>query len=379
MKILFPISAFYPSQIGGPANTIYWHCRALKKNGINPIIITTTMGILDLKIIDIENKVKDVGELDYIDYNWKANFKLLIKSIKKLREVDCIHFSSLFFWPNFFLAFLAILIFNKKIVWSPRGEMSENALIYGSKLKGIYIKLIKKFLQHKILFHSTCNKESNEILKYFGSNTNIIELPNYLSFNPPLKAISHKYFLFIGRIHPIKALDNLILALKYSEPFLESDYKLLIAGDTDGTKESDEFMQKIKNLIQSNKLAQKIEMLGQVVKAKDSIYSNAYFTILPSHTENFGNVVIESLAQGTPVIASKGSPWGILEENNAGFWVKNDVKSIAKVIDEVIELDENKYFKLRENALTVVTTYYDINRNIHKWIEVYRKITSNYY
>ena len=45
MKIYFPIGAFYPSQIGGPCNTLYWHTGQLTRNGIEVNIFTTTSGI----------------------------------------------------------------------------------------------------------------------------------------------------------------------------------------------------------------------------------------------------------------------------------------------------------------------------------------------
>ncbi len=51
MNILFPMGNFYPSQLGGPANTIYWHAKTLKKNGFIPSIVTTSSGIGENKNI----------------------------------------------------------------------------------------------------------------------------------------------------------------------------------------------------------------------------------------------------------------------------------------------------------------------------------------
>ena len=42
--------------------------------------------------------------------------------------------------------------------------------------------------------------------------------------------------------------------------------------------------------------------------------------------KNFGNVVLEALAEGTPVVTSKGTPWQDLENEKAGFWVENTSK-----------------------------------------------------
>ena len=45
MKVLFPLHLFYPSKIGGPANTLYWLCKGLVKNGHEVNVVATKMGI----------------------------------------------------------------------------------------------------------------------------------------------------------------------------------------------------------------------------------------------------------------------------------------------------------------------------------------------
>src|SRR5207249_1017724 len=57
--------------------------------------------------------------------------------------------------------------------------------------------------------------------------------------------------------------------------------------------------------------------------------------VVPSHTENFGNVVAEGLAHAVPVIVSTGTPWRRLEEVGCGLWVNNDPESLAKAIEQM--------------------------------------------
>jgi hypothetical protein len=45
MKIFFPLEVFYPSQAGGPANSIYWLTKNLVKEGFEPIIVASDKGI----------------------------------------------------------------------------------------------------------------------------------------------------------------------------------------------------------------------------------------------------------------------------------------------------------------------------------------------
>ena len=62
--------------------------------------------------------------------------------------------------------------------------------------------------------------------------------------------------------------------------------------------------------------------------------------MLPSHTENFGVTVAEALACGTPVIASRHTPWGGVVENRCGWCVSNDVGTLAATLDEAMSLPQ---------------------------------------
>jgi glycosyltransferase involved in cell wall biosynthesis len=107
---------------------------------------------------------------------------------------------------------------------------------------------------------------------------------------------------------------------------------------------------------------------------KQRLIADAFWTIMPSHTENFGVVVLESMAQNTPVIASKGSPWEVLEKEGLGFWVDNSPEELARVLDEVFRLTPAEYERYRSQARGFVNDNFDIGRNIQKWSEAYRKL-----
>ena len=182
-----------------------------------------------------------------------------------------------------------------------------------------------------------------------------------------------KYFLYVGRVHPKKAIENLIIALYNNMAFLNSGFILKIAGDCDNN-----YGRMLKCLANNLNLSNKVIFLGYIEsKKKQILYANAYFTFMPSHTENFGNIVIESLAQGTPVVAAKGTPWEILEKKEAGFWVDNSPESLSKTINHILSLHDSAYNSLKENAEKFVREY-DISENIEKWTNVYNlKILKN--
>ena len=71
---------------------------------------------------------------------------------------------------------------------------------------------------------------------------------------------------------------------------------------------------------------------------KRDIFQRTEVLVLPSHSENFGNVVAEALAYGVPVIASRGTPWSRLEEKGCGLWVSNDPKTLAAAIEDISKM-----------------------------------------
>jgi glycosyltransferase involved in cell wall biosynthesis len=94
-----------------------------------------------------------------------------------------------------------------------------------------------------------------------------------------------------------------------------------------------EYARYLVDLCRQLKIERSVEFVGTVRDAaKTAEFLRADVCIVPSHSENFGMVVAESLAHGTPVIASQGTPWQELERQGAGFWVANDPHSLSEAI-----------------------------------------------
>ncbi len=371
MKILYPIGTLYPSQNGGPSNTVYWMAKALVSKGIEVTCISTSLGIDEKNIRLDEWFNTDYGKVLYTkDKIHSFPMKWMIHSLKEIKKHDIIHLTSLFYLPTIVLAMICVLL-NKKLVWSVRGTLEDSALKISPFKKKVVLWFLK-MLKKKCVFHSTSPKESFNIIKNLGASTKHIEIPNYIEVPELILTNSKKTkeLLYIGRLHPIKAIDHLLLALAKSEKFkLDETAKLNIAGVG-----GDDYVDFLKSIIDRNQLSEKVNFLGQVEKLeKQALLAKSYFTILVSHSENFGNVILESLVQATPVIASTGCPWEELEQNNAGFWIKNDVNSLCNVIDEILVMDEAKYNKYRENSLAL-SRKYDIGLGVHKWIKAYKSL-----
>ncbi len=372
MKILYPIFSFYPSQIGGPSNSVYWLTKSLRSKGVDCIVITTNEGIIKDHNIKFNRWLdKDYANVRYQNTLFR-HFPVLalFQTFFQITKVDLLHFSSLFYPLTWLTIIYNRMIWNKKVIISPRGELDPDALIYSPIRKKIVIFIIKNLFLKHVTFHATCEEESRYIKSIFGQKNPVLIIPNLMPLVSPKSYLKHKYILYLGRIHPKKAIENLIQSIPLSTSFLKSGYKLLILGKDDNAYE-----QKLRNLVLELKLDNHIEFLGHIEgKLKEKIISEAKALILPSHTENFGNVVIEALQYNTPVIASKGTPWKILEDYNAGYWSENDENSLAISIDKIITKDDKKYEEMCLNARKLVEEKFDVDKNIYRWIEAYNNI-----
>lgn len=370
MKIFFPLGAFYPSQIGGPCNTLYWHCVALKNNGFKPTISTTTLGITN------EISAEKWLELDcgYVFYAKKGVSTLTTRKrlSREVSKTDILHLNSLFS-PFSIYSFLYCSLFyrNKKVIWSVRGELNENALKFSSWKKKPLLSLYKS-LNRDVIYHSTSSEETKGIQKIFPKNK-IVEVPNLIAPSERLTTINSKNLLYVGRIHPIKSLDKIIRALALSKTFLESNSKFLIVGKQE--KRHNTYKKELVSLINKLNLQNKIMFKGHLEGIeKERIYAESFALILASETENFGNVVVESLNQGTPVIASKGTPWKILEDYKAGIHVSNDPKTLSKAIDSLLSLNFKEYQEMRTNSYKLIDEKFKIDLQIHIWIDIYKSL-----
>ncbi len=371
MRVLISAGLFYPSKLGGPANTLYWLSKALVKCGIDVTVVTSSNHI-ESDILEFDKWIElDKIRIRYCTVKSKLPLNIVLHSIREIRKSDIVLLSSICYLPNFFILLVSLLL-RKRIVWSPRGELFDYAL-ENNKYKLIYFGVIKFLIGQKVTFHATSEEEQQEIIKYFPKSP-IVVLPNYMEL--PLKLVHNKqelpYFLYVGRIAPIKSLDTLILGLANSKFFIKSNYIFKIVGDVE--ERFKYYYDNLTKLIQDNGLAEKILFVGpKHGSEKYQYYADAYFSFLVSNSENFGNVVIEALSQGTPVVASEGTPWKSLNDYQAGYWIKNDADTIASCVDNLLRLDDEEYKYYRTNAY-LLSKQFDVNSNVVKWKSVLENI-----
>lgn len=347
--------------------SLYWLAKALAKEGVDVVVVTTTHGL--------ENKypVNEWSDVDGIKVQYCSSLYRLIRlAVKNLRDADIVHLTSICFLPSFIIALWAKFFTRKPIIWSPRGELAKEA-ISGNKIKQIMFNFYGWVFSKRIVFHGTSDKELEEINNYFPKAKTIL-FPNYIELPPRHRNMIEHYLVYLGRISPIKSLDKLFIALSLSKRFMDSDYVLKIAGRA-VVDEAIEYEKRLKKLMTELGLVDKISFLGEVGgDEKYDLLSKAYCSFLVSKTENFGNVVIEAMSQGTPVITSLGTPWGVLREKGIGYYVDNDPNVLAPTIDEILSLSEQNYYELRERVSDFCSREYSIADNVSKLLDLYHSM-----
>ncbi len=127
--------------------------------------------------------------------------------------------------------------------------------------------------------------------------------------------------LFVGRIIPLKGIDNLLKAMSYLER--KEGIKLVVIG---GDEHSRTEVERLKALSRSLKIQESVIFLGLVKQEiLPFFYSAANLCVVPSYYESFGLVVLESLACGTPVVATKvGGAESVIRHGETGYVVRNN-------------------------------------------------------
>jgi D-inositol-3-phosphate glycosyltransferase len=144
-----------------------------------------------------------------------------------------------------------------------------------------------------------------------------------------------KLVLYVGRFDPLKGLDRLLAAIAClrHEPRL----RLVVVGGDDRQKPE---ALRLRSMAEKLGVYDKVTFAGRVDQEKLPLYySAADVTVIPSYYESFGLVVLESLACGTPVVATPvGDMEHILSEPGLGLVVKDpSARSLAGGIERFFQ------------------------------------------
>ena len=113
---------------------------------------------------------------------------------------------------------------------------------------------------------------------------------------------------------------------------------------------------------------------GAYGEQKWKLFKEADLFILPTHSENFGIVVAEALACGTPVITTQGTPWKELESNHCGWWTAIGTEATTKALKDFYNKQKHNSNKWGEMEEKLVEEKIFIAKMAYDMVNLYRKI-----
>ena len=261
-------------------------------------------------------------------------------------EADILHTHGLWLMPNIYPSQAARRPGARaKVVLSPRGMLGEQALQFSRWKKRLFWAALQgEAVRSAACLHATAESEYAEI-RAFGLRNPVAVVPNGIdvpaegSRPDPTRTV-----LSLGRLHPKKGLETLLRAWARVEP-LRPDWRLRIAGPSEGS-----YGPKLERLKAELGLrAATIE--GPLYGAdKAEALRAAELFVLPTLNENFGLVVAEALASGTPVISTKGAPWAGLESESCGWWIDQGVDPLAETLGRALDLPARERGRMGERG-----------------------------
>ena len=176
--------------------------------------------------------------------------------------------------------------------------------------------------------------------------------------------------LYVGRLEPLKGIDILLKAASIMEH--SESIKVLIVG---GDNYQDEEMHRLKTLAHELNIFDKVTFVGRVEQdALPQYYNAADVCIVPSFYESFGLVALESMACGTPVVASRVGGLATLVKNNVtGLLIPwHFPETFADGIDSILASQiTKKYMSYESRNLALSMSWDNITQ---KLLETYESL-----
>ena len=229
----------------------------------------------------------------------------------------------------------------------------------------------RKAVRKADYLHATAESEKENLLR-LGYNRKVAVVANgidvdHIALKPTWRR--NRQLLFLSRIHVKKGIEFLLEAVAMLKDGLQ-DYTVNIAGEGEAA-----YIEQLKAKAQSWGIGQLVRFCGGVYgDEKWKLFRQADLFVLPTYSENFGIVVAEALASGTPVVTTKGTPWEELNTCHCGWWTEIGTESLAKVLKEFLSLDEKELEVMGRNGRRLVEEKYSAKKMAEDMVRVYEYV-----
>lgn len=265
----------------------------------------------------------------------------------------------------------------RPLVVSPHGMLEPWALQQSRWKK----RLAGLAFQSECLHRAACIRATSEMeaesIRSAGCRNPIILIPNGVAIprslpDKPSREDRTRTALFLSRIHPKKGLPELLHAWRKAsdcDPKTVSGWQLLIVGPDEGGH-----LAEVLRLADQLGLGKAVRYGGSVWNEEERalLYRSADFFVLPTFSENFGMVIAEALASGTPVVTTVGAPWRELESHGCGQWIPFGIEPLTESLLSLMRADDTERALMGKRGQDLVSRRYGWASVGLKMAETYR-------
>jgi len=347
VKLLHVTPAYPPARrYGGPLTSVHGLARALVQRGHEVEVLTTNVDVGQRIDVPLERPTElDGVRVRYFD---ASRFRRLYRApgmkaaLRGAADFDLVHVHALYNWPAFAAARAAE---RAGVPWvvSPRGMLVRALVEARSRwLKTAWIRAVeRRTLERAAAVHATSAREAADLRAFELRWPPVFEVPNGVEAVPesgtPPPATTPAVrdacrrdglVLFLGRVNWKKGLDRLVEALIHARAA-----HLVVAGPDDG------YAAELAVHVERLGLGERVTCVGAVDGAdKRALLAAASVLAVPSYHENFGNVVLEAMAAGLPVVATpEVGASAVLREHGAGRVAEGEPGALAAALTELLD------------------------------------------
>ena len=229
----------------------------------------------------------------------------------------------------------------------------------------------KAAMQRADCVQATAESERDNLLKLgYNSNIKVVRLgidADGIEMKKSWKKT--RQILFLSRVHVKKGINFLVEAADVLRNELQG-YKILVAGEGNA-----DYVEAMKRMICDRGLQDIVQLVGGVYgDEKWRLFQTSDFFVLPTHSENFGLAIAESLASGTPVITTVGTPWNDLNSSNAGAWIEIGTLPLVETLRRFLSFSDEELETMGRNGRKLIENKYSAKVMAEEMMGVYQSL-----
>jgi glycosyltransferase involved in cell wall biosynthesis len=378
------VTPYFPPAVpyGGPPASVLGLCQGLQRVGIDVEVVTTTANGRDsLPASPPGGDVYQGLPVRYAARSFPRRFfgaHVRAPLTDALSRADVCHVHGVWNVPEWWASHLARAA-GVPYVISPRGMLQPQAIQIGRWRKAAALTLLdRRNLKGASLLHATSDQEAGALrdlafgppIAVIPNGVDLREVENASGGSRARLGIPPAAFvvLFLGRIHRIKRLDLLAEAFVELRATHPGAHLVLAGPDEQG------LLPGLQRRLSAH--ADRLHAVGTVQGGdKWALIRDADVMVQCSDSESFGLAVVESLASGVPVVATRTCPWSVLEARECGFWVEQSAVAIAAALRTLAD-DPLRRARMGSQAATFAREHYSWDAAAHLMAAEYTRVLS---